>query len=210
MNAVPVAETLAPVLIAPPRKHRPVKFIGMDLETSGSDPERHVILQVGAVEDGHRFEGVTTIPFMSYVGHTMWDGTEEASRIHGISAETTLAAPDVAIVDAMLLSWLQQVNPYGFVVPIGFNVGSFDMQFVRRALPRSYKKMGYRSVDLNAIIFTLAKMGLGTFDTIKTAAKEYGAPAVGKPHDALYDAQEAVAAWHWLQMLAAGVIEVPQ
>lgn len=78
-------------------------------------------------------------------------------------------------------------------IPMGFNVGSFDMSFVRKYLPMTAEKLGYRSIDLNALIFAEAYKTGKNFYNLKRSYKKSAFDCAKKhaselePHHALFD-----------------------
>ncbi len=180
------------------------KFIGLDIETSGTNPDIHSLIQIGVAALPLKGGAV----FSSDVGGpaTEWLVIDpEALKVNGFDKLRMCLAPPAKTVDMKLEMFLKELNPEGYCVCVGFNVGEFDKQFVRKAFPESYKRLGYRSVDLNSVIFTLAEARLGAFDEIKTKAKGYAEGTLrdmGFPtqkHDALWDAREALLCWQYLR-----------
>jgi hypothetical protein len=101
-------------------------------------------------------------------------------------------------------------------VAVGWNVGAFDMPFVRDALPMTCPLFSRRTADLNAVCFTLGgalHLGGSTpkWSTWKRLAKEaaqsslLAAGVATDWHDAGYDAVASLAAWNWLRDRIAGL-----
>jgi len=185
---------------------RPYRLVGFDIETSGSDRNMHVVLQVGACDALNPL----VANYVSDVGHRNWLASEEAQAIHRISPLRTLIAPPTEQIDAELLGFLDLVNPKGRCIAVGWNVGLFDIAFIARDFPQSANKFGYRTCDLNALCFTAAQAWDMLFDDVKTLAKaagEHGAAGLnrGDAHDALCDAVSAAFTWQWFcNVLASG------
>ena len=144
-----------------------------------------------------------------------FDVQEEAMKVNGFTMDRIQAAETAGAVDQNLLSYLNTFPvPDRKLIAIGWNVAGFDLPFIKRFLPQSFKKLSYRTVDLNAVCFTLDPVYLNavcfTLDPVKwerhkKAAKSYAAEELAsefpgeKWHDALYDAAAAYHAWHYLR-----------
>jgi hypothetical protein len=135
----------------------------------------------------------------------------EAARVHGLDltirdAKTLETANQV---DERLRDWLKADQFYKdgssySLVPMGFNVESFDMSFVRKWLPKSANLLGYRGYDLNSLLFDEAIRTGKTFHDVKRSAKELGHIfAIShfgekKEHNSLYDSWLAVGVYYYL------------
>jgi len=108
--------------------------LALDLETTGLDPQKHQILEIGAVlvdaTDRRIVEGFETAVF-----HEEVRGQPYALSMN----HKLLARPDdekVPLSRAMydFTKWLRRVLPEGtFAYPLGFNVGPFDLAFLKTA-----------------------------------------------------------------------------
>lgn len=185
-------------------------YLGIDGEmTSAELSQGGKLCQIGvATKEGTLFSKV--------IG---WDkGTYQAEptamAVHGISESIIESATRGPVVDDELYSWLvaQGADPSvrGRVIPIGFNVAAFDVPFIREALPRSNSLLSRRTIDLNAVVMTMANAGIlyngsapgwsgwkrlakrAAVDKLKTMGYEEN------QHDAGYDALMAIFAWEWL------------
>lgn len=178
-----------------------MRFLGVDIETTGSDfTDRIKTIQIGV------FDTETGDLFRSDIGwpEGLFDMVPEATAIHGFTIGRILKAPSAHEVDEHLSRWMAE---HGVTekrgVAIGFNVGGFDLPFVRRDLPEASRRLSYRSADLNAICFALAAAkGLSWMSVKETVKKEARLEAsirtTLQPHDAAYDAMEAVYAYRCL------------
>lgn len=173
------------------------RFVGLDIETTGSGgPDEFKLIQIGvAIRDGPLFcQDVGWDP--------PWNETLEAQAVHGISPERIIAAPRSWQVDGMLISFLNTTieGTVGRLVPVGWNVGSFDMPFVRAQLPQSAKRFGYRAVDLNSVCYTIAILIGIDPKALKKGAKVYSRFWITEeaPHNAGYDARAALYEWDYM------------
>ena len=188
-------------------------LIGLDGEMSDSDLDKGaVLIQIGVCDDyDHTFE--------SLIGHEAgWYKTEKASSVHRIPNEDILAAEPADQVDRRLRRWLEDrlfeaadrnehtgLRPF---IPVGWNVGGFDMPFVRAFLPQSCELISRRSLDLNALCYAFEDARVTyqgerrSFHGWKKLAHNHAGNILGEPnwHDALFDAQAALQAYNFLTM----------
>jgi hypothetical protein len=156
--------------------------------------------------------GVAITPdiiFTSDIGHQTYNWTQEALDVNKFTHERIRAGPAPAVVDAALVEWVKANVPGERIrlIPVGFNVASFDVPYVRYWLPEFSKLLGYRAVDLNSVLYTAAKVTGRGYDKIKDAAKKYAVRVLERPedfHNAGYDAAVALAAWEYLIKLLGG------
>ena len=189
-------------------------WIGLDIETTGSDRDQHQMIQIGvAYGIGRTF--VSDIGWAS--GKYNW--TKQALAINKFTHERIWAGPPASDVDQRLYRFLTASGATkGSLVPVGWNVGTFDMPFVRETLPVTATLFGYRSTDLNSACFLLEGKGLPesmiaskvpTWMDWKAMAKAHARDILRnmgyeiKVHDAEYDAIEALFAYQRLKYYAA-------
>ncbi len=185
---------------------RDFDIISLDIETSGSESEEHTILSIGCV----RLSDLT--PYYADVRHDSLVVAPAAMRVNGINI-TEVASQEnrqtLTQVDKQFREWLKSDSFYEegkkyALIPMGMNVGTFDMEFVREHLPKSADLFGYRSLDLNALIFADALRRGEKFQTVKRAAKVLGMSYAQehvphlKPHHALYDAYSNIGVLNYL------------
>lgn len=188
-------------------------WIGLDGEMTGPEiSEGHVLIQIGASIEGETFVSDIGWP----AGYPYTEIAMEVNGIpheriwetykHGLTADRT---------DQGLRSWLLDhgaSEDKKVLVPVGFNVGSFDMPFVRKFLPESYKLFSRRALDLNALCFGMEgllyggstplwtgwkRMAKGWADMV-LAANDSG-DQDWRPHNAGYDAAQAVECLNFLR-----------
>lgn len=182
-----------------------LEFGGLDIETTGSDIDAGAaIIQIGVTFGGYQ-------AFVSDIKpHAGAVIVPEAMAVNKITQERMDAAPSAAEVDENLSQWLisQGIEPRRFIA-IGWNVAGFDIPFVKRYLPKTFKFLSYRTVDLNAIVFTLDPVR--GQDRLKKQLKTWTEEGLdGSAHDALFDATSAIEAWRILvEALAPRVVKFP-
>lgn len=194
---------------------KPLFFVSLDLETSGSDHDLHVPIQIGLSVG--LYEGQTKDTIIGGWDWTRYEWDAEAEGIHGIAQAAVDSYPGAALVDGMMAMWLWDRLPTHarksrqYVVPLGWNVAGFDMPFVRKHLPHLASMFSYRALDLNSVCFFLG--GEDKWRQIKMKAKDGGIGIIRSiegdvlssdyyadcAHDAGFDARWAMAAHYWLR-----------
>ena len=201
-----------------------VQFIALDGEmTAASVAMGGRIFQIGLVsitKDGNNNllikESFTATfnPGEDYI----WE--DEAEAVHGYTEEEVLEAQPAEEADEAIYNWLisqgldPKTNPG---VAVGFNVGSFDLPHVEVVLPKTFSLFSRRSVDLNALLFTLDGVDYNgqpsTWNSWKRMAKKYAERSISlghndmytsSAHNALYDAYIHFYAWQFIQSAIKG------
>lgn len=190
----------------------PVRFAGVDGEMSASDiDEGAVLVQIGVAVS-------RTAVFSSVIGYEpgtyLMDPVSMA--VHGISVEAIGSASRPAEVDDALYGWLVDVGvevSKKALVPVGFNVGGYDMRFVRRFLPRTASVISRRVEDLNSAAYlmggavsfegsTPSSSGWKRIGKARAAQRLAGQGVDAAWHDAGYDAQAALECfWFYREVL---------
>lgn len=157
--------------------------------------------------------------FTSKIGYPLdsWDETTwsaRASIVHNITREELAKAPLAAEVDAAAHAWLLArgaTEGQRTLISIGFNVGVFDHPFFRKYLPFTMSLVSRRNIDLNPLCFTLAGWDPNPSNSVrdwagwKSSLKDYADAHLtqlgqaGQPHDAGWDAAQALIGWKWIQ-----------
>jgi len=186
-----------------------VTFAGLDGEMTGSDVARHQLIQIGVALSE---EDV----FAARIGWPDFEYDPEALAAIGIAREDVPIGPDAGEVDRRLVAWLRSRGvEAGTLVPVGWAVSDFDLPFVRKTLPGFSAMLHHHSVELNAVVYSLAaaKPYLGErppFATWKRMARRIpelrvlslrGTPP--KAHDAGEDALTSLMSWIWLRQIIA-------
>jgi len=165
----------------------------LDIETSGLNPDKHSILSIGMVVSLNGLED-----YQSFYREIKYDElvvSPEAIEIN--KYDFTIQknrVPLVAADEAAVIFLKKYYHPDEKPLPIGLNVGSFDMQFINRQMPLLATKLSHRAVDLNSLMYMLAHKHSRDFKELKKemsdkAHKEVSSFALGvSKHNALYDA----------------------
>ena len=162
--------------------------LSLDIETSTSDPNTGTILSLGII----RFDTGETKYWN--IRHELLSVSPQAMAVNQIPV-TELNSPErktLFTVDKEFREFVASIKPLR-CIPMGMNVGSFDMSFVHKYLPKAANDIGYRSLDLNSLIFARANPDKKDFMDVKRrvqkAAYEFAkqrAPDLSK-HHALFD-----------------------
>lgn len=178
-------------------RFKELEFAGLDIESTSSNTETGGLIQIGVYfTPGLKFSSDVR-PLQPY------EVSKEAMKVNGFTMNRIQRAESAEAVDHNLRDFLDALAVGDKrLVAIGWNVGSFDLPFVRRFLPLTFKKLSYRTVDLNAVCFTLDPI---KWERHKKAAKAYAKDQLTDEgwqenwHDASYDAAAAYHAWHFLR-----------
>lgn len=165
-------------------------FAGVDIETTGTDPDKgHRLIQIGfAFEDG--FEHVEDV---RPVGEMTVD--PEALNINKFTLTRIDQGWPTNYTDVYLHSLLHKRGySYNSLIPVGYNVGGFDMVFVKKELPHTAKFFTCRCVDLTAFSFLESVRSNLTREESKERMHKITVNKLGvdNRHDALFDAKAAL------------------
>jgi hypothetical protein len=178
-------------------------YLGLDGEMSSSElKDGGRLIQIGiATEDG------VSLSYLMNPGECQW--SEVAFGVHGITLESLQSAPLPDEVDEQLYEQLILLgaNPRNRskTVPVGWNVGAFDMPFVQNSLPKSFSLFSRRTVDLNALCFALdhkEENGMPVnAETWKKHSKAYAIAKIGSEnqHDAGWDSLMHIYCFEYLK-----------
>lgn len=163
-------------------------IISVDLETSSSDVRDGTLLTIGLVnyETGEsryyeaRHQKLMVIP-----------GAMKVNKISVADLDSSRRMP-LEDIDKEVVAWL---NKFKMPIPMGMNVGSFDMDFIKHYLPNTYKVFGYRSQDLNSIFYLAAEQANCNFrdardSILRRATTQAEKFSSGGQHNALFDAYQ--------------------
>jgi hypothetical protein len=178
-------------------------FLGLDGEMSSSElAEGGKLIQIGvSTEEGHSFS------YDMNPGECQW--SEVAFGVHGITLESLKVCPPASEVDELLYEILLILGAdpkrRNKTIPVGLNVGAFDMPFIKDSLPKSFSLLSRRTVDLNALCFALDMRednGMPVkAETWKKRAKEYAINKIGaeNQHNAGWDSLMHIYCFEYLK-----------
>ncbi|MFM7088876.1 MAG: hypothetical protein ACKOW9_05105 [Candidatus Paceibacterota bacterium] len=183
-------------------------IVGLDCETSArSLVDGGRLIQFGL----SYYDGVGGYNLLSE--YVRWDSMkweDQAEGIHNISKEMLLDMRYANDIDESLYKFIKPLNDSGLnLIAAGYNVGSFDLPFFHHAFPETMRLFSHRVVDLNSICFILDSVNGVSAKThptpFKSILKEYSNDLIQShlpnldPHDAGYDALEAIFSITYIQ-----------
>ena len=174
-------------------------IIGLDIETSSNDTYLGEIIQIGvAFKNNNEFQ---TIEYNLFFDLTNWDDKNwsiNAEEVHKITKESlalnkyTYDSTEKEII--LLLD--KTFGENSIIIPVGFNVGSFDLQFIKNKMPNLYNRLSYRSIDLNSLFLfnNLKNYDYNEFISMKKNTKLDIIEDIkeSKEHNASFDAKLAI------------------
>lgn len=180
-------------------------YAGLDIETTGLDhTQGHRLIQV-AIAYGVTNICVDVLP----VGNMAID--VEALAVNRFTLERIGLALRQEIVDNLIL---EQVACLGLrpgdLTAVGWNVGSFDLPFVKKELPKTAALFSHRVIDLTGIAQLAAEHNRTDRETVKRAWHQRAAEIMGgEPnwHNAGWDARAALTVWDWLRTSQKALVE---
>lgn len=178
-------------------------FAGIDIETTGLEPGKHRLIQLGVafVEGDHYKYDVCP------EGNITIDA--EALAINKFTLKRIADGMPTSEADAHIYEILSHEFKPAEITAVGWNVGSFDYSFLKREMPKFASLISHRVADLTAIAM-LAAVKRGKYTNYRDIKEQWHTKAeavLGETaiwHDALWDARAALAVW---QMLAVGTLE---
>jgi len=200
------------------------RWVGCDGEMTGSGSrdrrsiafKKYQLIQIGLatmatepLTQYHQrpvFKPETLKTFVSDIGYDEWNSQPQAMEVNGFTPERIRAGPAQEIVDRDAVLWLDERFGAGKrdLHAVGWNVGAFDLPFIREYLPALGDRFSRRSVDLNSILYSMVDTE-DEYKEIKGRAKT-GAEVIlrgmgiqSKFHDAGYDAANALIAFKILR-----------
>lgn len=177
-------------------------FVGLDGEMSGTElSEGARLIQIGLALDNAAYTANIN------PGELSWD--PEAEAVHKIPRESLPSEPNADVTDANAYSFLVSLGAdpkrRNNTIAVGWNVGSFDMPFVKETLPQLNSLFSRRTVDLNALCFALdgkEENGMRVnAETWKKRSKEYAIEKIGyeDAHNAGWDAKMSLYCFYYLR-----------
>lgn len=174
-------------------------IIGLDIETSSSDLNYGEILQLGVAYKIN--EEYYTTEYNLFFDKSIWhdkNWSKESENVHKITKKSLTKNKDTYdSVQSKIINLLNNIfGERSIIIPVGFNVGSFDLQFIKSKMPILYSRLSYRVIDLNSLFLfkSLNSFDFNEFIEIKNNAKLDIAKNLSekKEHNASYDAKLAL------------------
>lgn len=170
----------------------PYALLWTDVETTGLDPQEHLLLQAaGFITTVAGTEA--TAPFQHIVKQELQAAFARANsyvqQMHTATGlwERLATGEELATVDRSLLAYINSHVAPETEVRLAGNSVRLDMNFLERYLPHTYARLSYRVVDVSGLAFVLKENGLVPAYYEKK-----------KSHDAVEDIQESLAEYLYL------------
>lgn len=151
-------------------------IIGIDIETSSNDNNIGEIIQLGIAYKNNN--EIHTIEYNLFFELTNWNDknwTMDAEIIHKIRKESlALNKYTYDSTEKEIIQLLDRTfGENSIIIPVGFNVGSFDLQFIKNKMPNLYNRLSYRSIDLNSLFlfYNLKNYDYNEFISMKKNTK---------------------------------------
>ena len=186
-----------------------MRYVSLDLETSGSDPRRHQVLELAAVVEDTRRTAATPLAelpsFRRALRHPEICGTAGALALNArllveLADKTKLTAPDICRPEEVLPQLREFLLANGLkpdkkdrvsIVLAGKNVATFDLLFLRE-LPGWGTLVQAEPATLDPAAFYLNWHKDSRLPTLLTCQARAGAAEPHVAHEALADALEVV------------------
>ena len=154
----------------------PDRFIAFDTETTGLDPDKDCIVELGAVVFEH---GVPAETFQCYVNPEI-SIPEDVSALNHITNEMQRMAPTEEIVYPEFMKFLGAASK-GETMICG-HVAAFDLSFLCKTLDRLGKTANFRFVDTRQLATQIPEL---THHSLVEVAEYFGVP-----HEHAHQAKE--------------------
>ena len=166
----------------------PDRFIAFDTETTGLNPDKDCIVELGAVVFEH---GVPIETFQSYVNPRVCI-SEEVSALNHITNEMLQAAPTEEIIYPELMRFLGTAAK-GETMICG-HVAAFDLSFLCKTLGRLGITANFRFVDTRQLATQIPEL---THHSLAAVAEYFNVP-----HEHAHQAKEVSRAHRVRKLLA--------
>lgn len=161
-----------------------MKYLSIDLETTGLDPTCDQILEIAAVYETDDGRPVANLPrFRQVIKHDRLHGSPIALSMN---AQLLIAedACDQFKAEALFADFLDRACGGGRLTVAGKNVAGFDIPFIRATFPSLYPSFHHRTIDPTIMFWIDTDTQLPDLKTCLTRA---GLP-IRPSHNALNDA----------------------
>jgi oligoribonuclease (3'-5' exoribonuclease) len=168
-------------------------YISIDIETTGRDPERHQVLEIGAVYNNQGASVMDCPTFEAIVNPGEIVGTPFALNMNArlLRRIANGEGDPPGTVMAKLMDWVHVLHGrrrFGIdrFHLIGKNVGAFDLQFLKRMPGWEKNYFSHRHLEVGSLFST--REGMDSQSDLY-AAMAADSNIEGAPHEALYDAR---------------------
>ena len=170
--------------------HDPMNLVWMDLEMTGLEPSRHVIIEVATLVTNADLEILAEGPVFPITRTAEQLSLMDAWNVgtHGASGLLKRIAEDsvpIEVAERETLAFMRKWVAKG-QSPLAGNSIAQDRRFLRREMPKVDEFLHYRSVDVS----TIKELVRRWYPSIKTPEKK-------QAHQALDDIRESVDELRW-------------
>lgn len=169
----------------------PNHLVWIDLEMTGLEPDRHVILEIATLVTNVDLEVLAEGPLLAIhrddeaLGE-MDEWNQRTHRESGLLERVAASDLDAAAAEAQTLAFVREWTPPGASPLCGNTIGQ-DRRFLRREMPDLERHFHYRSIDVS---------------TLKELVKRWypsrlQAPPKQERHRALDDIRESIEELRW-------------
>lgn len=164
-------------------------MVWVDLEMTGLDPERDVILEIAVIVTDGELEVVEEGPdlVVAQPEAALAGMAPVVAQMHahsGLDVAVRESRTTLAEAEAEVLAFVQRFVPTARTVPLAGNSIATDRTFLRRHMPTLESYLHYRNVDVS----TVKELARRWYPDAKKAA-----PEKGGGHRALADIRESIA-----------------
>ena len=135
--------------------------IGLDIETSTSNPQTGCILQIGIAH--FKDDKIVTKEWLVNYPTSFWDEenwSNESGLVHKISKDKLQSdGLNIKDLDQLAYTYLKNLHLEGLFIPVGFNVGSFDLLFIKKEMPKLNSLLSHRTIELNSLFLLHSRIG---------------------------------------------------
>lgn len=135
--------------------------IGLDIETSTNNPQTGFILQIGIAH--YNDDKIVTKEWLINYPTSFWDEgnwSSDSYLVHQISKEKLHESElNIQKLDLLIYTYLKELNQEGLLIPVGFNVGSFDLFFIKKEMPKLNSLLSHRTIELNSLFLLHSRKG---------------------------------------------------
>jgi oligoribonuclease len=165
----------------------------MDLEMTGLDPARHVIVEIATIVTDDALQVVAEGPdlVVHQPAEALAEMEEVVRNMHTTSGLLpAIAASTVSLAEAgaQTLAFIKEHVPEARTVPLCGNSIGTDRRFLAAQLPEIEDHLHYRSVDVSTIKELVRRWYPGALEAV---------PRKATAHRALDDIRESIAELQW-------------
>ena len=164
-------------------------IVWIDLEMTGLDPDRDVILEIAAVVTDGRMERIVEGPVrvVAATAEELAGMDPYVAAMHdssGLLDEVPKATTTVAEAEAAVLEFVKAHVPDAMTAPLGGNSVHADRMFLMRYMPELHAWLHYRNVDVSTVKELVRRLRPDVHDA---------SPPKQGTHRALADIHESIA-----------------